>query len=87
MTAARELSRRRNLSAAYHGTALLLAGAAVVRGLAPAAAALPFAAVLVKTLHRGSRPPSRVDFRRLGYREVGYSFFFLAALTAGYRLG
>jgi hypothetical protein len=84
---ARELSRRRRLSGAFHTAALLVSVVAVIRGLAPAAATLPFAVALAKTLHRGFRQPERVDFQRLGLQEAGYSFFFLLALTAGYRLG
>jgi hypothetical protein len=86
VTAARELSRRKRLSAAYHTAALFVAVAAVIRGLAPALAALPFAIALAKTLYRGSRPPAKVDFRRLGYQEVGYSVIFFLAFAAGLRL-
>jgi hypothetical protein len=81
-----ELARLRLVSAAYHSAALLAAVAAALWGPAPALAALPFAAALWKTWRRGASPPSRVDFRRLGYQEVGYSVLFAAAMAAGYRL-
>lgn len=81
-----ELSRMRMISMAYHGAALSAAAAAAVWGPAPAPAPIPFALALAKTWRRGAGPPSRVDFRRLGYQEVGYSAFFVLALAAGYLL-
>jgi hypothetical protein len=81
-----ELSRMRRVSLTYHGSALLAAAAAVIWGPAPAPATLPFAVALVKTWRRGTLPPARVDFRRLGYQEVGYSAFFALVLAAGYLL-
>ena len=83
---AKELARMRSISAIYHGSALLIVAAAVVWGPAPVLALIPFAAALIKTWRRGARPPARVDFRRLGYQEVGYSVVFALALSAGYLL-
>jgi hypothetical protein len=81
-----ELSRMRMISAAYHGAALAAAVALVIWGPAPVAAPLPFAVALAKTWRRGVRPPARVDFRRLGYQEVGYSAFFALTLAISYLL-
>ena len=81
-----EFSRMRRISLAYHAAALTAAAAAAIWGPAPALAPLPFAIALVKTWRRGALPPSRVDFRRLGYQEVGYSVFFALVLATGYLL-
>jgi hypothetical protein len=69
------LERARRLSAAYHGLAL----ACVLLG-APAPAAVPFAAAFIKTVARGFRAPERVDFKSLGYMEVGYCLLFVALM-------
>jgi hypothetical protein len=81
-----ELSRMRMISAAYHSAALAVATFAVLWGLAPVLASLPFAVALIKTWYRGALPPARVSFKKLGYQEVGYSAFFALTLTAGYLL-
>ena len=85
-TMAGELSRMRTTSTVYHGAALAVAVAAAVWGPAPALAPLPFAVAFAKTWLRGAKKPARVDFRRLGYQEVGYSTFFALALAMGYFL-
>ena len=79
-----ELTRMRTISRLYSGAALGLAAAVAVWGQAPALATLPFAAALAKTWLRGAEPPGRVDFRKLGYQEVGYAVFFALILSAGY---
>lgn len=80
-----ELSRMRTISFVYHAAALLAAAALVHFGAAPLLAPLPFAAALAKTWRRGAQAPARVDFRRLGYQEVGYSVLFVLALLTGWR--
>lgn len=71
------MSRR---SATYHGLALIAVVFWAAGGGIPALVVIPFAAALVKTLLRGARPPARVDFKSLGYAEVGYSTMFVVLL-------
>ncbi|MFI5345485.1 MAG: YwiC-like family protein [Elusimicrobiota bacterium] len=80
------LPRARTTGAIYHAAALLIAAAGAVLGPVPALATLPFAAALIKNLRRGARPPAKVDFRALGYQEVGYSVLFALTVSAGYLL-
>lgn len=80
------LPRARTISVSYHLAALGFVLAAAVRGAVPLLASVPFAAALAKTWRRGARPPARVDFRALGYREVGYSVLFALSVSAGYLL-
>ncbi|MEK9144834.1 MAG: hypothetical protein AAB339_04405, partial [Elusimicrobiota bacterium] len=47
-------------------------------------AAVPFAAALIKTLSQGARAPRRMDFRRVGYGEIGHSLVFASALLAAF---
>ncbi|MFI5361048.1 MAG: YwiC-like family protein [Elusimicrobiota bacterium] len=81
-----ELSRMRITSLIFHAAALSIAIAGAIASKAPPLAILPFAAGLAKTWRRGMLPTARVDFRKLGYQEVGYSVFFASALAAGYLL-
>jgi hypothetical protein len=81
-----ELSRMRMISKTYHVVALAAVVVVAVWGPAPAVSVLPFAVALAKTWRRAGKPPSRVDFRRLGYQEVGYSTFFALTLATGYLL-
>lgn len=74
------LAAMRLRSAAYHGLALAAVGAWAATGGVPAPTAVPFAASFIKTLLRGSHAPARVDFKSLGYAEVGYSVLFVAVL-------
>ncbi|PIR15656.1 MAG: hypothetical protein COV48_13180 [Elusimicrobia bacterium CG11_big_fil_rev_8_21_14_0_20_64_6] len=67
-------------SATYSGLALLAVVVWAATGGIPALVVIPFAASLVKTLLRGSRQAERVDFKSLGYAEVGYSVMFVALL-------
>lgn len=78
------LAIMRGRSALYHGLALAAVVAWAATGGAPAAAAIPFAAALLKTVLRGLRRPERVDFKALGYSEVGYSVLFVAVLGLSY---
>lgn len=82
-----KLERMRRLSTAYHGLALLGVGAWAAWGAIPAAAAIPFAAALTKTVLRGRRAPERVDFRSLGYLEVAYSILFVIVMGAAFAGG
>jgi uncharacterized membrane protein YecN with MAPEG domain len=79
-----ELERMRRMSLTYHSLVLIAVVAAAAFSLVPIPAPLPFALALAKTWRRGARPPAKVDFRRLGYQEVGYSIFFALVLAAGY---
>jgi hypothetical protein len=76
------LMRRRSM--AYHGLALAAVGAWAATGGVPALAAVPFAASFIKTLLRGARAPERVDFKSLGYAEVGYSILFVVVTGLAY---
>lgn len=77
-----DVMRRR--STLYHGLTLLAVGAWAATGGIPAPAAIPFAASLVKSLLRASRPAERVDFKALGYAEIGYSALFVAVIGLAY---
>ena len=70
--------RRRSL--AYHGTVLAAVVLWAFNGGVPALAAIPFAASFLKSLLRGSHAPARVDFKSLGYAEVGYSVLFVVMM-------
>lgn len=78
------LAVMRRRSAAYHGLALAGVGGWAFAGGLPAAAAIPFAASFVKTIMRGSHAPERVDFKSLGYAEVGYSILFVVVTGMAY---
>lgn len=75
-----KLERMRRLSVIYHGLALAAVGGWAAFGGLPAAVAIPFAAALIKTVMRGARAPQRVDFRSLGYLEVGYCALFVIVM-------
>jgi hypothetical protein len=64
----------------YHAVAAALALIAVAKGLFAWPILIPFAAALVKAGRRAARGAGRVDFRRLGYQEVGFSVLFTAAM-------
>lgn len=74
------LAAMRGRSTLYHGLTLAAVAAWAATGGVPAAAAIPFAAAFLKTVLRGLRAPERVDFKALGYSEVGYSALFVAVL-------
>lgn len=78
------LSVMRGRAALYHGLVLTAVGAWAATGGAPALAAIPFAASLLKTVLRGLRPPERVDFKALGYAEIGYSILFVVVTGIAY---
>lgn len=79
-----EFARMRRRSLAYHFVALIAVVAAAAYSLVPVPTPLPFAISLAKTWRRGELPPAKVDFRRLGYQEVGYSVVFAIVLVLGY---
>jgi len=76
--------RMKFLSLAYHAAALAVVCLAAFFKWAPAAAVLPFLAALHKTWSRGRLAPGRVDFRRLGFAEAGYSVFFALSVGLGF---
>jgi len=78
--------RMKKNSWAYSAVALIVVCAAAAAGWASAAAALPFLAALHKTWRRGRLSPGRVDFKRLGFEEVGYAVFFVLAVGGGFLL-
>lgn len=80
------LARARKVALGYHAAALAAVAAAGLAGWTPWLAAVPFAAALHKTWRRSLLPPGKVDFKRLGFEEVGYSVLFAAAVSAGYLL-
>ncbi|MEQ1920165.1 MAG: YwiC-like family protein, partial [Elusimicrobiota bacterium] len=73
-----ENMRRRSL--AYHGAVLIAVLLWAINGGVPALAAIPFAASFIKSLLRGAGAPARVDFKSLGYAEVGYSVLFVVMM-------
>ncbi|MEK7388458.1 MAG: YwiC-like family protein [Elusimicrobiota bacterium] len=77
------LERARRLALVYHLAAPLAVFALPLDF--PRLSLLPFAAALVKTVLRALRPPEKVNFQSLGYREVAYSALFVAAVLVGYR--
>lgn len=79
-TALPAIERARRRSAAYHGLTLAAVGGWAAYGGVPAIVAIPFAVSLIKTLLRGSSAPARVDFKSLGYREVGYTVLFVVVM-------
>ncbi|MBI2386944.1 MAG: YwiC-like family protein [Elusimicrobia bacterium] len=78
--AAPAIAAMRRRSTIYHGLTLAGVAAWAASGGVPAVAAVPFAAALAKTVLRGRRPPARVDFKALGYSEVGYSVVFVIVM-------
>lgn len=70
----------RRRSTVYHALTLAAVAAWAASGGVTAAAVIPFAAALAKTVLRGLRGPERVDFKELGYSEVGYSVLFVAVM-------
>jgi hypothetical protein len=72
------LMRRR--STIYHALGLAGVAAWAASGGISAAAVIPFIAALLKTAQRGFRGPERVDFKELGYSEVGYSVLFVVVM-------
>lgn len=64
----------------YHGLTAAAVAAWAATGGVPAATVIPFAAALLKSVLRGLRPPERVDFKSLGYSEVGYSVLFVVVM-------
>lgn len=77
------LEKMRRASLAYHAAALGAVLLAAIFGWVAPPAPLPFAAALHKTWRRGRLGSGKVDFRRLGYQEIGYACFFTAVLAAG----
>lgn len=71
----------RRRSTAYHALTLAAVAAWAATGAIAFAAAIPFAAALAKTVLRGRRPPARVDFKALGYSEIGYSAVFVVVMA------
>lgn len=71
------LSVMRGRSTLYHALSMAAVAAWAATGGIALAATIPFAASLMKTVLRGRRPPERVDFKALGYAEVGYSALFV----------
>lgn len=72
------------LAAVYHALALVVVGVWAATGGLPALATIPFAAALLKTTLRAARKPERVDFKALGYTEIGYSTLFVALTGFGF---
>lgn len=85
-SAAAELAAARKRSVAYHAGTASLAVAAAAAGGIPWLAAAPFVLALEKAWRRAGRPPRPVEFKRLGWQEVGYAAAFLALALAGFRL-
>jgi hypothetical protein len=64
----------------YHAVVAGLAMIAVAKGLFAWPILIPFAAALAKAGRRAALGAGRVDFKSLGYQEVGFSILFTAAM-------
>ncbi|MBI4424503.1 MAG: YwiC-like family protein, partial [Elusimicrobia bacterium] len=73
-------------SVAFHLATFLLVTVACAASALPWLAALPFFLALAKTARLAAAPPARVDFKRLGWREMCHASGFTAAVIAGWRL-
>lgn len=77
-------ARMKSASLAYSAAAFILVWAAATAGAVSVFAPLPFLAALHKTWSRGRLAPGRVDFKRLGFEEVGYAVFFVLTVGGGF---
>ncbi|MDP3543160.1 MAG: YwiC-like family protein [Elusimicrobiota bacterium] len=78
------LSAMRARSNLYHVLTAGAVGAWAATGGVPSATAIPFIAAFLKSVQRGLRAPERVDFKALGYSEVGYSVLFVVVMGFAY---
>lgn len=78
--AAQRADRAAAVSAAVHAgsTAAVLAG--VLGAGLPAAALVPFAGALAKTLYYASRRGERLELKRVGWQEVGWTVVFVCSV-------
>ena len=76
--------RMKKTSLVYAASALPVVCAAAAVGWVHALVPLPFLAALHKTWRRGRLAPGKVDFKRLGFEEVGYAVFFVLVLGGGF---
>lgn len=74
------LAAMRVRSNLYHVLTAAAVGAWAATGGVPSATIIPFVAALLKSVQRGLRSPERVDFKSLGYSEVGYSVLFVVVM-------
>lgn len=79
------LKRMSLASAVFHAASLAAVALWAWSGGVHPAATIPFAASLSKTLARAAKEPARVDFRLLGFAEVGYTVLFAAAAAFALR--
>lgn len=78
--------RRMSLaSAVFHAASLAAIAVWAWSGGVHPVAVIPFAAALSKTLARAAQEPARVNFRALGFAEVGYTALFTAAAAFALR--
>ncbi|TBR17770.1 hypothetical protein EPO15_16200 [bacterium] len=83
--AAERADRAAAQSAAYHGAAAAAVLGGVVFGPLPAVAVLPFAGILAKTLYYGAHRGARLELKKVGWQEVGWTLVFVAVSAAGFR--
>ncbi|MBI5594602.1 MAG: YwiC-like family protein [Elusimicrobia bacterium] len=74
----------RGLSAVVHCGFFFLVGALAAAGQVPWLAALPFAAVTLKTVWWGVRQGPRLDLKRVGWQEIAWTLLFVALVAKGY---
>lgn len=83
--AAGRADRAASHSAAFHAAAAAAVLAGVWGGRLPAISVLPFFGVLAKTLYYAGRRGSRLELKRVGWQEVGWTVIFVAISMAGFR--
>lgn len=74
----------RRTSLAYHLGAAGAVGAFAAAGAVPAAAAVPFVLSAAKTAWYGARPELKLELKKVGWQEVGWTLVFLGVCGAGY---
>ena len=74
----------RLLSVGVHGVFFMLVGALAAAGRVPALAVVPFAAVTAKTLWWGLRQGPRLELKKVGWQEIGWTLLFVSLSAAGF---
>jgi hypothetical protein len=72
-------------SAAYHAATLAVVFMGVLAAGLPAVALVPFVGALAKTLYYGARRGVKLELKRVGWQEVGWTVVFVVVSSAGFR--
>lgn len=75
----------RSLSAVVHAGSCFLVGALAAAGQVPWPAVLPFAAVTGKTVWWGIRQGLRLELKKVGWQEVGWTLLFTVCIAGAYQ--